>query len=227
VAGIFGVAAAAGCVAITAGACTVALPALMTQLAAAAGTGATSAAATATAAGAGAAIKGAKIALKGINYLNQHHSGSDDLIVKIGGQTVIPSSSWKSCNYNRARTACKISSQQTLTGSVSRTFTTKAKVQLVEYDKGGFFGSNSDDLGNVIIPAKNVGSKDGTQVVIKSTKEGTLYTLTYTVQLGKGIKGSRPKYLHCGTVRCNQCDAPGKHTCSNNAGLTETKTRKI
>lgn len=184
-----GAAVASGCIA-TAGGCAAALPAMMGTLGA-------KAAAVAVAAKNGASA--ASSAKAGLEFLDQRFSGTDDLIVKINGMTVLPAPKWPCRRYNNDRTACLIDAGQTITGKTSFSFKNTATIQLLEYDTH----SDNDDLGWLRVDPSI--TQGGEQIVILSEPEGTIYSVSFTVKLGGGNKDEIPEYLQCGTVECRPC----------------------
>jgi len=213
---------AAGCVATAGGGCAFAAP-MIGKL-----TGTLGALATVAqkASDAAANVKLAEAAL------NAKYSGTEDLIVRVNGQQVFPTSEMCKHKYSRSCVfyqpegysckgypkSCEIEAGETLKVPISVSFMDAATIQLVDYD----VGSDNDDLGFLKIDAGRNPHK-GDELIIYGAAEDTIYLLSYTIDEGKGNEQDIPKYLQCGTVECRPCEGAScrDHSSLDRDGDTE------
>jgi len=142
-----------------------------------------------------AASGGASAAVGALEFLSRSSSGQDDLVVEVNGMRVWPSSG----KYY------PIKPGQSFRPNARVSFDRGARIQLVEYDSG----SDDDDLGHIDVRVEGTENQAGQsytvrEAVVFSEEEGSVYLVTYKVDVGAGDT-SRGQWQMCGTARCRAC----------------------
>jgi hypothetical protein len=124
-------------------------------------------------------------------FLDRQFSGQDDLIVKIDGRTVLPTD----------RTYYPMQAGQEIRPNLQASFNGAARLRLIEWDRG----SDNDDLGSVTI----IGSRDytGNDIVVLApdSEDGSIYLVSFRVEVGRGNPQAIVKSMLCGTNQCDEC----------------------
>lgn len=127
-------------------------------------------------------------------FLDQQFSGQDDLIVKVDGRTLLPSSG----------TYFPMQGGQVIWPNIQAAFRGSARISLIEYDSG----SDNDDLGGL----KVTGGRDyvvtDAVVLAPLEEDGSIYYVTYKVEANRGNPQAIVQSILCGTNQCDECFNP-------------------
>jgi len=128
--------------------------------------------------------------------LDGHFGGTDNLIMKMNGKQVLPSSG----NYH------DINGGQKIHTNIQVPFTGQARLALIEYD----WGSDNDDLGHLDIQGGMTYQIDRAIIKAPRAEDGSIYFVSYKVEAGQGDPHILVDWVWCGT---NQCDACTRAKC--------------
>ncbi|MEH6446770.1 MAG: hypothetical protein V7784_22980 [Oceanospirillaceae bacterium] len=147
-----------------------------------------------------AAQDGGEKAIEVAEFLDDQFSGQDDLIVKVNGKTVWPTSG----------TFQPMDAGDVIFPDIRVSFEQGAIIQLVEYDSG----SDNDDLGSIYLLANindvlepgNTGySRDDAIIIAPAEEDGSVYYVSYRVERNVGSAADVTKFMLCGTNQCDAC----------------------
>jgi hypothetical protein len=146
-----------------------------------------------------AAAGGATTAVTALKLLDSTFSGQDDLIVKVNGKTVLPTSG----------AFLPVNPGDTIDTDIRVSIEQGASIQLIEYDSG----SDNDDLGSIIVhhdafdqamPGQNYTVNEAI-VLAPREEDGSVYYVTYSVLRNAGTPADVTDYMLCGTNQCDAC----------------------
>jgi len=133
---------------------------------------------------------GKEIAGKAADFLQEHYSGTDEVVVKVDGQQVSPKARYGSKYLSMSQGTTNLV-------NVRVSFRTHARIQLMEWD---WFTAH-DDLGHLDV----VGGRDKTLEDVMIVGKTSVYAISLKIEAGKGNRKSMIGYLLCGPNKCIQC----------------------
>jgi len=175
-------------------------------LPAAVATAVTAAGATVTAAGvkaaavtvgaiAAAAATGNTAAQQATEKLNEKHTGTDNLMVFVDGEKLLP-------RRGSGKEYHNINGGETIKVNLRKSFKRETSVSFIEYD----WGSNNDHMGTVPIEGGKTYSEKRVILMDFQNEGGAQYFFDYKVEKGKGNPVDVADYVLCGTVLCVACN---------------------
>ncbi|MEK7316427.1 MAG: VCBS repeat-containing protein [Candidatus Eisenbacteria bacterium] len=148
------------------------------------------------------AAVGMRGASQAVGYLDGKFSGTDELIVQVGGKQIIPGNGFGSGKY------FDLKAGQEINTNIRIPFYGKTRIDLIEYD----LGTDNDDLGGIeVIGGEDYRIQDRI-VMAPDPADGSVYYITYSVKKGAGDQSAITQWILCGT---NQCVACGKANCAS------------